>query len=70
VTKVDWVAVRASLRVVCAAWSFLSAVGVPSEKSSSQWEEGPVPEEMSQNLLTNKQVKMRLQYAANIVKPA
>ncbi len=34
-TKVHWVDVRASVRVGGATWSFLSAVGVPSEKSSS-----------------------------------
>jgi hypothetical protein len=34
--------------------SFSSGVGVKFAQSSSQWEARPIPEEMSQTLLTNK----------------
>jgi hypothetical protein len=33
---------------------FASGVDVKFAQSSSYWEQGPVPEEMSQTLLTNK----------------
>jgi hypothetical protein len=35
--------------------SFSSGVGLKVAQSSSQWEQGPIPEEMSQTLLTNNE---------------
>jgi hypothetical protein len=49
---------------------YLSAVGTPAAKSSSQWEARRVPEEMPLTMLTNKkQGKLRLRDATNIIKP-
>jgi hypothetical protein len=39
------------------------------QNSPANGKQGPVPEDMSQTLLTNKQGKMRLPDATNIVKP-
>jgi hypothetical protein len=36
---------------------FSSRVGVKFAQSSSQWKQGPIPEELSQTLLTNKNNK-------------
>jgi hypothetical protein len=35
-------------------WSFSSGVGVKFAQTSSQQKQGPIPEEMTQTLLTNK----------------
>jgi hypothetical protein len=44
------------------------AIGVPSAKSSSQWEAGPVPEAMYQALLTNKNQGKLREDMSNFVK--
>ncbi len=52
--KVDWLAACIALRMVGAVLVVSSGVGIKFAQSSSQWEAGPIPEEMSQTLLTNK----------------
>ncbi len=66
--KVDWLAASASLRLSDAALVTLSAIGVPSTKSSTQWEARAGAKEMSRTMLINKkQGKMRLWDATNII---
>ncbi len=65
-TKVDWLASSASLKVGSAKSLTFFA---PTAKSFSHRKQGTVPEEMSQTMLTNKkQGKMRLRDATNIIK--
>jgi hypothetical protein len=52
---VDWLAACIALIVVGAVFVMYPGIGVQFAQSASQWEAGePIPEEMSQNLLTNK----------------
>jgi hypothetical protein len=51
-------------------WLFSSGVGVKFAQSSSQWKARPIPEEMSQALLTKKkQGNLDQEHADNITKP-
>jgi hypothetical protein len=51
-------------------WLLSSGVGVKFAQYSSQWKQGPIPEEMSQTLLTHKnQGNLDLVHANNIIKP-
>jgi hypothetical protein len=55
--KADWLAATIALHKEWLAlyWSFSSGVGVKFAQSSSQKRmQGPIPEEMSQSLQTNK----------------
>jgi hypothetical protein len=52
--KVDWLSACIALRVVGAVLVVSSGVGVKLAQPSSQWEQGPIPEEIYQTLLTIK----------------
>ncbi len=54
--KVDWLAACIALGVVGAVLVVSSGISVKFAQSSSQWEQGVIPEEIpqSQTLLTNK----------------
>jgi hypothetical protein len=49
--KSDWLAACIAPRWLALYWSFFSGVGVKFAQSSSQWKQGPIPEDMSQTLL-------------------
>jgi hypothetical protein len=50
-------------------WSFSSIVGVKICTIFQKWKPGPIPEEMSQTLLTNKKQEIPDHvYATNIIK--
>jgi hypothetical protein len=54
---VDWLAACIALGVAGAVFFNSSGVGVQFAQSSSQWEAKPIPEAMSQTLLTNNNLE-------------
>jgi hypothetical protein len=52
--KVDWLAACIALRVVSAVLVFSTRVGVNLHNPRANGKQGPIPEEISQTLLTNK----------------